>query len=44
MEDLRFSQRLLLHSGFLIGLFFDPEDGDDMFLRNIDWLSTDYMA
>jgi hypothetical protein len=23
------------HSGFLIGVFFDPEDGDDMFLRNI---------
>jgi hypothetical protein len=24
------------------GLFFDPEDGGDMFLRNVGWLSTDY--
>jgi hypothetical protein len=25
----------LLHADFLFGLLFDPEDGDDMFLRNI---------
>jgi hypothetical protein len=24
-----------LHVGFLLGLFFDPEDGGDMFLRNV---------
>jgi hypothetical protein len=24
--------------------FFDPEDGGDMFLRNIGWLITDYAA
>jgi hypothetical protein len=23
------------YSGFFIGLFFDPEDGGDMFLRNV---------
>jgi hypothetical protein len=23
------------HAGFLLGVFFDPEDGSDMFLRNI---------
>jgi hypothetical protein len=23
------------HAGFLLGLFFDPEDEGDMFLRNI---------
>jgi hypothetical protein len=22
-------------AGFLLGLFFNPEDGDDMFLRNV---------
>jgi hypothetical protein len=25
----------LLLAGFLLGLFFNPEDGDDMFLQNI---------
>jgi hypothetical protein len=23
------------HAGFLLGLFFDPEDGGNMFLRNV---------
>jgi hypothetical protein len=31
-----------LRAGFLFGLFLYPEDGDDMFLRNIPWISTDY--
>jgi hypothetical protein len=25
----------LLHAGFLVGLIFDPEDGGDIFLRNV---------
>jgi hypothetical protein len=25
----------LLHAGFLLGLFFDPEDRGDMFFRNV---------
>jgi hypothetical protein len=25
----------LLHTGFLLFLFFDPEDGGDMFLQNV---------
>jgi hypothetical protein len=33
------SKKVLLftcfHAGFLLGLFFDPEDGSDMFLRNV---------
>jgi hypothetical protein len=24
-----------LNTGFLFGLFFDPEDGGEMFLRNV---------
>jgi hypothetical protein len=32
----------LLHAGFLLGLFIDPEYGGDMLLRNVGWLSTDY--
>jgi hypothetical protein len=26
---------IAISSGFLLGLFFDPEDGGDMFLRNV---------
>jgi hypothetical protein len=29
---------------FLLDLFFDPEDGGDMFLRNVCCLSTDYTS
>jgi hypothetical protein len=32
----------LLYAGFLSGLFFSPEYGGYMFLRNVGWLSTDY--
>jgi hypothetical protein len=32
------------HAGFMLGLFFDPEDGGNMFLRNVDWLSAYYTA
>jgi hypothetical protein len=28
----------------LLGLFFDPEDGGDMFLQNVYQLSTNYTA
>jgi hypothetical protein len=30
------------YTGFLFGLFFDPEYWGDMFLRNARWLSTEY--
>jgi hypothetical protein len=29
---------------FFLGLFLDPNDGSEMFLRNVAWLSTDYTA
>jgi hypothetical protein len=35
-----FAACYLLHSGLLFGLFFDPEDGGEMFLRNACWLLT----
>jgi hypothetical protein len=34
----------LLHAGFLLVLFFNPEDGGIMFLRNVVLTLTDYMA
>jgi hypothetical protein len=29
----------LLHAGFMLGLIFEPEDGSDMLLQNVGWLS-----
>jgi hypothetical protein len=34
----------LLHAGFLLDLFFNSEDGGDMFLRNIGWHSVEHTA
>jgi hypothetical protein len=34
----------LLYAVFLLGLLFNTEDGGDMFLRNVGWLSMDYTA
>jgi hypothetical protein len=34
----------LLHAGYLIGLFFDPEDDGSMSLQNVSRFSTDCMA
>jgi hypothetical protein len=31
-------------AGLLLGLFFDPEDGNNMFLRNVGRFLTDCMA
>jgi hypothetical protein len=36
------SHATCFYSGFLLMLFFDPEDGGDIFLLNVGWLSTDY--
>jgi hypothetical protein len=32
------------HAAFLLSLFFDPEDGGNIFLRNIGLYSTGYKA
>jgi hypothetical protein len=33
--NFRDSACYLLHTGFLFGLFFDTDDGGDMFLQNV---------
>jgi hypothetical protein len=32
------------HAGLLFGLFFDPDDGGNMFLRNVRWVLANYTA
>jgi hypothetical protein len=32
------------HLGILFYLFFNPEDEDNFFPRNVSWLLTDYTA
>jgi hypothetical protein len=34
----------LIPAGFFSGSLFRPEDGGDIFLRNVGWLSPHYMA
>jgi hypothetical protein len=34
-QGQRIKQSLLLYAGFLLGLFFDPVNRGDMFLRNV---------
>jgi hypothetical protein len=34
-HESRSQAGLCFHAGFLFGLFFDPEDGGDMFLQNV---------
>jgi hypothetical protein len=34
LKDNRALLATCFHAGSLVGLFFDPEDGGDMFIRN----------
>jgi hypothetical protein len=34
----------LFHAGFLRALLWNPEEGGDIFLGNVGWLSPDYTA
>jgi hypothetical protein len=43
-RDRSGTARYLLHTSFIRNLYFDPEDGADMFIRNVSWLSMDYAA
>jgi hypothetical protein len=43
LQDRRISLlATCFHDGFLLNLFFQLEDGGDIFLRNVCWLSTNY--
>jgi hypothetical protein len=33
----------LLYAGFSLDLFFDPQDGGDIFFRNVGWLPPECM-
>jgi hypothetical protein len=33
-----------VHGGFLLGLLFYPENGDNMFFQNVGSFSTDYTS
>jgi hypothetical protein len=33
-----------LHAGLLFGVFYDLEDGGDIFIRNLGWISAEYTA
>jgi hypothetical protein len=35
---------MFLLASFLVELFFIPDDGGGMFLRNVDWFSLGYTA
>jgi hypothetical protein len=35
LEELQALLGTCFHAGFLLSLFFDPEDGGDVFLRNV---------
>jgi hypothetical protein len=44
MKQVASSDNCLLHVGFLLGLFFSPEDGGNMILQNTGCLLTDDMT
>jgi hypothetical protein len=35
---------ICFHASILLGLFFEPKNGGDMFLRNVGWISYDCKA
>jgi hypothetical protein len=40
----KYSLAAYFRAGFLLILFFEPEDGGDMFFRNFHWLLMEYTA
>jgi hypothetical protein len=44
MQPMNMKQAANKACWFLLGLLFSPEDGGDIFLKNISQLSTDYTA
>jgi hypothetical protein len=43
-SGLKRSAYCMLRSGILVCLLFNPEDGGNIFLRNVGWLPSDYTA
>jgi hypothetical protein len=42
VSEEHIASRICLFAGLCWTYFLDPEDGGDMFLRNVGWNSTDY--
>jgi hypothetical protein len=38
------SMKVLLVTSFLLAIFYDPEDGSDVFARNVVWIQRFYAA
>jgi hypothetical protein len=38
-SGLKLTKEKIHHAGLILGLFFDSEEGDDKFPRNLAWLS-----
>jgi hypothetical protein len=44
IDHKQISSCWLLHVGFMLGLFFSPDDQGEVLLRDVSWLFLDYTS